>query len=153
MSKGNNAHQAATITTNIKSFSKSRSNFKVKLTNYGTMAKVLSQGIHKCNMKASGLCLVVSNTNIERVKGIPWHNGHEINMHSTRSPSMTSGDWGLDKSYIRRQNTCVYRYFLHVTRLDAMTLYRTAQWKWIQFAIIMTMLMAWVTKRNIAHAY
>ena len=32
-----------------------------------------------------GVNSVYPNTNIEQVKGIPWHTGHEINMRSTRS--------------------------------------------------------------------
>ena len=36
-------------------FLKSRLNFKVKVTNYGTMCKVLSQWKHICNMKALSL--------------------------------------------------------------------------------------------------
>ena len=44
-----------------------------------------------------GVSLIVPNINTERLKGILWHSGHEINMRSTRSPSTTSGDRGLDK--------------------------------------------------------
>ena len=44
-----------------------------------------------------GVSLIVPNINTERVKGILWHSRHEINMRSTRSPSTTSGDRGLDK--------------------------------------------------------
>ena len=44
-----------------------------------------------------GVSSIVPNINTEWVKGILWHSGHEINMRSTRSPSTTSGDMGLDK--------------------------------------------------------
>ena len=45
-----------------------------------------------------GVSSCIPNINTERVKGILCHSGHENNMRSTRSPSTTSGDRGLDKA-------------------------------------------------------
>ena len=54
-----------------------------------------------------GVSSIVPNINTERVKGIIWHSRHEINMHSTRSPSTTSGDRGLDKAVASDSRTPV----------------------------------------------
>ena len=83
-----------------------------------------------------GVFLIVPNTNIERVKGILWHTGYEINMRSTRSPSTTSGDQGLDKTVALDSRTpaCIVTFCMWQSWME-MTLYRTARWQWIQFAI------------------
>ena len=68
------------------------------------------------------ISLIVKKINIKQLKGILWHTDtlHEINMSSSCSPSTSAGDWGLDKTVVldSQQNTCVYRYILHITRCD-----------------------------------
>ena len=53
--------------------------------------------LHRVRMMF-GVSSIVLNINTERVKDILWHTGPEINMRSTRSPSTTSCDQGLDKT-------------------------------------------------------
>ena len=66
------------------------------------MKKHTCSGLHRVRMMF-GVSSIVPNINTERVKGILWHSGHEINMRSTCSPSTTSGDRGLGKTVTSRQ--------------------------------------------------